>query len=189
MNDEPLHLVALVSALAFAVHQHGDQVRESTTIPYISHLMGVAALVMEDGGDQEQTVAALLHDVVEDTPATVDDVRARFGDRVAAIVEGCTDSALVPKPPWRERKERYLQHLADAGDDVLRVSISDKLYNARTILVDRREFGDVLYERFRGGKVGVHWYYQQLVNVYDCASGFESRWKPELRRAVDELTQ
>ena len=134
-------------------------------------------------------MAALLHDVVEDTAATVDDIRVRFGDRVAAIVEGCTDSTQVPKPPWRERKEQYLQHLAEAGDDVLRVSISDKLYNARSILVDRREFGDALYERFRGGKAGVHRYYQQLVNVYDRASGFESRWKPELRRVVDELTQ
>jgi (p)ppGpp synthase/HD superfamily hydrolase len=178
----------LVLALAFAMSYHGDQVREGTKIPYLSHLLGVCALVLEDGGDEDQAVAALLHDVVEDTPASVQDVRATFGNRVAAMVAGCTDSTEEPRRPWRERKERYLRHLSEASPDVLRVSVADKLYNARTILVDRRGVGDAIYDRFTGGKDGVHWYYRQLVDAYDHAPGFESRWIAELRLVVAELT-
>jgi (p)ppGpp synthase/HD superfamily hydrolase len=123
----------LERALSFALVAHGDQRRKGTKIPYVSHLMAVASLVLEDGGAFRDGAAALLHDVVEDTPATVQDLRAPFGDYMARIVEGCSDAVAEPKPPWRERKEAYLATLSSAPPEILRVSVADKLHNARPI--------------------------------------------------------
>ena len=151
-------------AFQFAAEKHAGQTRKSSTIPYIAHLMGVASLVLEAGGDEDLAIAALLHDVVEDCGGAPmsKEVRRRFGKRVAQVVDGCTDSNIDPKPPWRERKENYLRHLkrADAGTRL--VSAADKLNNIRSILADYREIGESVWARFNGGREGTLWYYRAL---------------------------
>ena len=144
----------LQRALEYASRLHSDQYRKGTRVPYITPLLAVAAIVGENGGTENEVVAALLHDAPEDQGglATLEDIRARFGDEVAEIVEGCTDTYDDPKPPWRERKEAYLAHLADASDSVRLVSAADKLHNARTVLSDYRVLGEDLWERFNGGR-------------------------------------
>ena len=155
-------------ALQYATRLHASQKRKGTEIPYIAHLLGVTALVLEDGGDEDEAIAALLHDAVEDQGgrATLEEIRRQFGDRVARIVEGCTDTETVPKPPWRQRKEQYLDHVRHAPPDVRRVSAADKLHNARAILTDFRREGDSLWTRFDGGKDGTLWYYRSLVTAF-----------------------
>lgn len=175
-------------ALLYAAQLHAGQERKENGVPYIAHLLGVAALVIEDGGDEDEAIAALLHDAVEDQGG-IERLRAitgRYGERVAHIVLGCTDATERPKPPWRERKERYVAHLASACADVLRVSKADKLYNARAILADLRAVGDALFERFRGGKDGTLWYYRAVVDAYRQA-GSGGYLLEELERTVTEL--
>lgn len=155
-------------ALILATRLHTNQVRKGTRIPYVAHLLAVTALVLEDGGDEDQAIAALLHDAVEDQGGieTLDEIRKLFGERVAHIVEGCSDSFESPKPPWKERKVNYLRHLREANIDVLRVSLADKLHNACSILRDLQQNGDVIWERFNGGKDGTLWYYRSLVAIF-----------------------
>lgn len=177
-------------ALFYALELHASQVRKGSGVPYIAHLFGVTALVLEDGGDEDQAIAALLHDAVEDQGGlqTLHEIQGRFGDRVAHIVEGCTDSYTNPKPPWRERKERYLEHLPEADPDVLLVSLADKLYNARTILSDlQRTHGDEVWSRFKGGKDGSLWYYRSLVTIFKQVS--RSPMVNSLAEVVNELEQ
>ncbi len=132
---------------------HARQKRKGTETPYVSHLLGVASLVLEHGGDEEQAIAALLHDAVEDQGAHQEPViRERFGDRVADIVLGCTDADTLPKPPWRERKERYIEHLEHASSDVLLVSCADKVHNARAIVTDLKTHGDRRVRPVQGGQ-------------------------------------
>lgn len=172
MNDHPvsgIHLSARFGeALEYAFNLHNHQVRKGTGIPYISHLMAVAAIVLENGGDEDQAIAALLHDAVEDQGGrpVLERIRIRFGERVAAIVDGCTDAYDFPKPPWHERKQRYLEHLQEAGSEVTLVSLADKLHNARSILFELRYLGQGIWERFKGGKQGTLWYYRSLVDVF-----------------------
>jgi (p)ppGpp synthase/HD superfamily hydrolase len=127
-----------LKALEFAFNLHIDQHRKGTDIPYYSHLMAVTSLVCEDGGDEDQTIAAILHDTVEDHGGykTLAEIRELFGDRVADIVGACTDSFTIPKPPWEQRKREYLVHLRSASKDARLVSLADKLHNARSILRD-----------------------------------------------------
>jgi len=155
-------------ALILATRLHTNQVRKGASIPYIAHLLAVTALVLEDGGDEDQAIAALLHDAVEDQGGieTLDVIRRRFGVRVAHIVEGCSDSFESPKPPWRERKINYLRHLREADIDVMRVSLADKLHNAYSILCELQQNGDVIWEWFKGGKDGTLWYYRSLVAIF-----------------------
>jgi (p)ppGpp synthase/HD superfamily hydrolase len=173
-------------AVAYALAAHAGQVRKGGTIPYVSHLLAVSAIVLEYAGDEEATVAALLHDVVEDAGGRprLADVRARFGDRVADIVEGCTDADTLPKPPWRGRKEAYIARLAKEPPAVQLVSAADKLHNARSLLADHFEVGSALWGRFRGGKEGTLWYYRTLVGTYSQAPPALVR---ELDRVVTEL--
>jgi (p)ppGpp synthase/HD superfamily hydrolase len=154
-------------ALIYASRLHKDQVRKGTSTPYITHLLAVASIVGENGGTEDEVVAALLHDAPEDRggEATLREIRARFGDEVTEIVEGCTDTYEDPKPPWRERKERYLAHLASASDSVRLVSSADKLHNARTVLSDYRLLGEDLWTRFNGKKEGTLWYYRAIVGT------------------------
>jgi (p)ppGpp synthase/HD superfamily hydrolase len=135
-----------LKAFLFAAEKHAGQVRKASTTPYIAHLMGVASLTLEFGGDEDMAIAALLHDVVEDCGGApmLREVKKRFGSRVAKIVDGCTDSDVEPKPPWRERKENYIRHLKDADGETRLVSAADKLNNVRSILSDYREVGDNL---------------------------------------------
>ena len=155
-------------AFSFAAEKHGGQTRKASTIPYIGHLMGVASLVLEFGGDEDLAIAALLHDVVEDCGGApmLKEVRRRFGKRVAKVVDGCTDSDTYPKPPWRERKESYFRHLKSADRDTRLVSAADKLNNVRSILSDHREVGEAVWERFKGGRDGTLWYYRALLEEF-----------------------
>jgi (p)ppGpp synthase/HD superfamily hydrolase len=170
---------------AFELHKH--QTRKGTSIPYLSHLMSVAALVIENGGDEEQAIAALLHDAVEDQGGerTLAEIRLKFGERVANIVDGCTDAYIVPKPPWKQRKEAYLQHLAVETPEVLLVSLADKVHNARSILADLNQYGAPVWKRFNGGKSGTLWYYRSLANIF--ASRCDSELADELQRVVNAL--
>jgi (p)ppGpp synthase/HD superfamily hydrolase len=174
-------------ALTFATRLHAGQCRKSTTIPYVAHLLGVASLVLEAGGDEDEAIAALLHDAVEDQggEATLEEIRRRFGETVAAIVDGCSDTTTVPKPPWRARKEAYIAHLREASASECLVSAADKLHNARTILADYRVLGEVLWERFNGGKEGTLWYYRALVETFRAAS--PTPLVEELERVVAEI--
>jgi (p)ppGpp synthase/HD superfamily hydrolase len=151
-------------AFHFAAQKHSGQTRKASTIPYITHLMGVASLVLEAGGDEDLAIAALLHDVVEDCGGTpmLKEVRSRFGKRVAEIVDGCTDAYTVPKPPWRERKESYIRRLKKETADTRLVSAADKLNNIRSILSDYRAIGESVWSRFNGGREGTLWYYRTL---------------------------
>lgn len=176
-------------AFLFAHEAHRNQLRKKTDRPYISHLMGVASLVLQYGGDEEQAIAALLHDVVEDCGGAprLAEIRERFGERVARIVDGCTDSDQTPKPPWRERKQSYLDRVRGEQADVLLVSAADKLYNMREILMDLREFGPNVWERFKGRREGSLWYYHGLIEaVRERAPG---GLVAELDRTVAELEQ
>jgi (p)ppGpp synthase/HD superfamily hydrolase len=172
-------------ALPYAARLHRDQIRKGTSTPYIAHLLAVASIVSENGGTEDEVVAALLHDAPEDQggEARLEEIRARFGDRVAEIVDGCTDTYETPKPPWRERKERYLAHLTDASGSVRLVSSADKLHNARAVLSDYRLLGDDLWTRFNGGKEGTLWYYRAIV---DTLRG-DGPIVEELDRVVTEL--
>jgi len=151
-------------AFQFASEKHARQTRKASTIPYIAHLMGVASLVLEAGGDEDLAIAALLHDVVEDCGGApmLKEVRRRFGKRVARVVEGCTDAYEIPKPPWRERKESYLRRLQKENADARLVSAADKLNNVRSILSDYRIVGESVWSRFKGGREGTLWYYRTL---------------------------
>ena len=191
MDSTAANLLSLTprfeEALQYATRLHASQKRKGTEIPYIAHLLGVTALVLEDGGDEDEAIAALLHDAVEDQGgrATLEEIRRQFGDRVTRIVEGCTDTETIPKPSWRERKEEYLTHIHHAPPDVRRVSAADKLHNARAILADFRREGDCLWERFSEGKEGTLWYYRALVGAFRQSGS--SRIVEELDRVVAEL--
>ncbi|HWX91881.1 MAG TPA: HD domain-containing protein [Terriglobales bacterium] len=174
-------------AFRFAAEKHATQTRKKTDVPYISHLMSVAALVLEAGGDEDQTVAALLHDVVEDCGGepVLEKVRQHFGDRVAKIVAGCSDAYTIPKPAWKQRKLDYLEVLRRADDDVRLVSAADKLHNVRTILSDYRTEGDAVWDRFSGRRDGTLWYYRAVLDV--LTGGNPNRLVGELQRVVTEL--
>jgi (p)ppGpp synthase/HD superfamily hydrolase len=155
-------------ALAYASRLHREQRRKGTDIPYVSHLLSVAALVLEHGGNEDQAIAALLHDAVEDQGGEpiLQEIRQRFGNAVATIVADCTDSWVEPKPEWRQRKEAYIAALPEKQPSSLLVSLADKTHNARAILTDYQQLGDDLWSRFNGGKEGTFWYYRSLAAVY-----------------------
>ena len=174
-------------ALVYATQKHSGQSRKSSDVPYVAHVLSVAALVLEGGGDEDQAIAALLHDVVEDCGGApvLAEIRERFGERVARIVDGCTDTDEEPKPPWRERKEHYLRHLQEGGEDVRLVSVADKLHNVRSIVSDYRRLGEKVWERFTGRREGTLWYYRALLEVY--LAGPRTPQVEELERTVLEL--
>jgi len=155
-------------ALLYALQLHKNQVRKNKNIPYFAHLMSVTALVMEAGGDEEETIAALLHDAVEDQGGhhRLRDIRDQFGDRVADIVDGCTDAYKTPKPPWQERKKQYLSQLSTASPSIILVSLADKVHNARSIYRDLTREGSEIWENFNGGKEGTLWYYHELTVIF-----------------------
>lgn len=177
----------LSQALALAIEAHNGQFRKETTIPYIAHPMAVASIALEYGADEDQAIAALLHDAVEDGGANYAEViRSKFGDRVADIVNGCTDG--VPdnngnKPPWKQRKESYIAHLKSAPDDVLLVSGSDKLHNARAIVSDLQNIGLRVFDRFSSSKEQTLWYYQSLADI------FKHRNAPTSKALSETVTQ
>jgi GTP pyrophosphokinase len=173
------------AALAFTFATHRTQLRKGSNVPYLAHLIGVSSLVLEYGGTEDQAIAALLHDAAEDRGghAMLAEIEARFGSAVSGIVHGCSDSLEASKPAWRERKQRYIEHLHSASPAVQLVSACDKLYNARAILSDLRVIGDSLWERFTGGREGTLWYYRELAGAFTI----ESAVIGELKRTVEQL--
>lgn len=174
-------------ALVYAAHIHAEQRRKGSGAPYIAHLLGVTSIVIEHGGNEDEAIGALLHDAVEDQGGQrrLDEIRHLFGDEVARIVAGCSDSDTLPKPPWRERKERYLAHLPMASRSVQLVSAADKLYNARSILDDYYALGGEVWDRFSGGRDGTLWYYRSVIRSLSRLQ--ESALVEHLERTVAEL--
>ena len=173
MTEKDAQLDAqFVDAFRLAFELHAQQRRKGSGVPYIAHLLSVAALVLEDGGDQNQAIAALLHDAVEDQGGkqTLELIKARFGLHVAEIVKHCSDTMESPKPPWRQRKETYLETLQGASEDVLQVSMADKVHNLRSIYRDYLLQGETIWTRFRGGRDGTLWYYHALLGIYKTRS-------------------
>jgi (p)ppGpp synthase/HD superfamily hydrolase len=175
-------------ALAYAAEKHGTQTRKASDIPYLGHLLSVAGLVIEADGTETQAIGALLHDAAEDQGGeeTLAEIREKFGDDVASIVAECSDTFETPKPPWRERKQRYIDHLPEASDGAILVSLADKLHNAHAILRDFRAHGDELWQRFSVQDPQLHlWYYRSLLGVY--AQRINSWMVDELREVIDTL--
>jgi (p)ppGpp synthase/HD superfamily hydrolase len=166
-TQPPLLTSRFEKALVYATRLHARQLRKGTQIPYISHLLSVAALVLENGGDENQAIAALLHDAIEDQGGerTRQEIRHQFGSEVSEIVEGCTDADIIPKPPWRERKQQYIAKFRHATPEVRRVSLADKLHNARSIEADYRKIGETIWERFQGGREGTLWFYRAIIEA------------------------
>ena len=174
-------------ALVLAHQLHVKQKRKGTSIPYVGHLLAVASLVIENGGTEDEAIAALLHDAIEDAGGDRIRrvIREQFGENVLAIVEGCTDTDETPRPPWRKRKEDYISHVRHATPSVRLVSMADKVHNARSILQDYRTYGDDVWRRFNGGKDGSLWYYRSLVEAFREAG--TSPLLKELDRVVSTL--
>jgi HD domain len=188
-------------AVGFAIEVHEEQVRKGTDITYVSHLLAVSALVLEHGGDEELAIAGLLHDAVEDgvmegadygeSETMEERIRDEFGDRVADVVVGCSDTDVVPKPPWRERKERYIADLLDARPEVLLVSACDKLHNARCTVANLREQGPSFWAGFNAEPADQRWYYATLLDVFRrrfADNPARRRLLAELERTIGELT-
>jgi len=175
------------SALTLAHELHAGQFRKGTAIPYVSHVLAVAGIVLDYGGDEDEAIAALLHDAVEDCGGApvLADIRCRFGDCVAGIVAACSDTDQMPKPPWQARKEAYLAHLRDAPASVRLVSAADKLHNARAILADYRQIGNALWDRFNATKAQTLWYYRALVEAFEAHG--RTPLVSELARTVDAI--
>jgi (p)ppGpp synthase/HD superfamily hydrolase len=182
MNSPPFR-----EALLFAAELHATQKRKGSGAPYISHLLAVTAIVLEHGGNEDEAIAALLHDAIEDQGGEIarQEIRRRFGDAVTAIVDGCSDTDQEPKPPWQARKEAYLAHLPCASASVRLISAADKLHNARTTLADYRRIGDEVWRQFKGGRDGTLWYYRELVRIYRACGS--SPLVEELAMVVDQL--
>lgn len=176
-------------AFELAAKLHAKQFRKGTTVPYLSHLLAVSGLVLEKGGSEDEAIAALLHDAVEDQGGqpVLEEIRKTFGTAVADIVGGCSDTDVIPKPPWRERKEAYIAHVRSAPAAVRLVSAADKLHNARAILADYRVLGDELWTRSNAGQADILWYYRSLVAAFRQAEPAPNSLVDELDRTVEEL--
>jgi (p)ppGpp synthase/HD superfamily hydrolase len=190
-NEVSIEIMALShrfsEALAYTAVLHAEQRRKSSGEPYLAHLLAVAASVMEHGGNENEAIAALLHDAVEDQGgrATLDEIARRFGRPVAEIVEGCSDTMESPKPPWQQRKESHLAHLRNASSSVLLVTAADKLHNARSILREYRRHGESLWSHFRGGRDGTLWYYHAVLDILTQSE--KTPLVEELARTVAEI--
>lgn len=157
-------------ALKYASEAHAGTYRKGTSIPYICHPIAVSAYVLEAGGDEDQAIGALLHDVAEDCGGEprLHDIEVKFNERVAEIVRGCSDSLEVDptkKVEWRIRKEQHLAKLVDASDDILIVTAADKLHNARSIATDFQNIGAEIWHRFNAKETEVHWYYEEVFKI------------------------
>ena len=177
------------AALIYATQLHAQQRRKITHTPYIAHLLSVAALVLEDGGSEEEAIAALLHDAVEDQggATTRAEIRRRFGSKVTAIVDGCTEPEQTPSMTWKEHKQKYLEQLRQASPQVRRVALADKLHNARTLLTNARLAGEAIWSEFRGGKENVLWLQEALLELFCQKSN--SWMVEELEQVIRELRQ
>jgi (p)ppGpp synthase/HD superfamily hydrolase len=182
----------LYEALQFTFKLHGHDARKAGDIPYMAHLLSVCALVQQDSGGEDEAIAALLHDALEDKPEETNrtEIAALFGERVVQIIEVSIDTPPDytggVKPPWRQRKEAYLAHARVTDPGMLRVTIADKIDNARAILADHQRMGDELWKRFNAGKEDQLWYYESSIEAYDYA-GFKGPLLEELRSIVAKI--
>ncbi|MBW4490229.1 MAG: HD domain-containing protein [Trichocoleus desertorum ATA4-8-CV12] len=175
------------AALVYAVQLHAQQRRKVTGTPYVAHLLSVAALVLEDGGTEDEAIAALLHDAVEDQggATTRAEISRRFGAAVVEIVDGCTEPDLQSGQGWQEHKLQYLEQIRQADPAVRRVALADKLHNARSLLVNFRLEGDGIWSQFQGGKAGVLWLAERQVELFRQVS--YSGMVTELEQVVQAL--
>jgi GTP pyrophosphokinase len=188
--SDPLLGPRFASALTYASTLHATQLRKGTKTPYVSHLLAVAALAIEYGANEDEAIAALLHDAIEDQGGS--DTRRRitalFGQTVADIVDGCSDTDVMPKPPWRDRKERYIAHVSETSPSIRLVSMCDKLHNARSLIMDLRAKRADLWSRFSAGRDETCWYYRQLVDAYTKALAKDGPSSLRMRELLEELT-
>jgi (p)ppGpp synthase/HD superfamily hydrolase len=176
-------------ALVQAERLHRDQQRRNSGVPYVSHLWGVASMVAEMQGSEDEIIAALLHDAVEDQGGleTLQHIEMEFGPEVSRIVLACSDTVETPKPPWKARKEAYLDRLRQADTSVAKVSLADKIHNARSLLMDLREHGPVAFDKFAGKRDGTIWYYEKVRSI--LLARHDGPWERELDRIVQEIVR
>jgi (p)ppGpp synthase/HD superfamily hydrolase len=169
-QSQPAHSQRYIDALGWAADLHRRQRRKEKEVPYVAHLIAVSSLIWEDGGDEDQAIAGLLHDAIEDAGVSDSQIAARFGLRVAQIVRDCTDTSGAvaaggEKEPWLLRKTRYIEHLQNASPDSLLVSAADKAHNARDMVLDaRRDAG--MWTKFNAGLEGSAWYLLRLHQTF-----------------------
>jgi (p)ppGpp synthase/HD superfamily hydrolase len=182
---DALYDARLDRALAFAASAFRTRTRKATTVPYLSHLLAVTALVMENGGTPDECIAAVLHDYLEDIPgAQLAEIEASFGAEVARIVLALSDATdAANKAPWRERKDVYVARLRDADRSVKLVAACDKLHNARSVLLDQRRTGDAAFERFTATKLETLWYYRAVLDA------LRHGWDAPLLSELDEVVE
>ncbi|QKQ77725.1 HD domain-containing protein [Nostoc sp. TCL240-02] len=183
--NKPKLTIRFEEALVYATQLHTEQVRRISGVPYISHLLSVTALVLEDGGSEDEAIAALLHDAIEDQGGrrTGEIIRQKFGDKVADIVESCTESDAVPQPPWKERKQKYLENISQGSPEVLRVALADKVHNARSNLSEWYLYGEKAWNKEQRQRT--LWFYRSVIEVAQTL--IDSRLLEEFRRIVQQL--
>jgi len=187
LTETPQLSTRFEAALVYATRLHNYQIRKGSGIPYLSHLLSVAALVLEDGGDEDEAIAALLHDAIEDQGGekTRAEIRQRFGERVVNIVDGCTEDKTLPSLSWKERKLKYLEKIRLASPEVRRVSLADKLHNLRSIVADWERVGETVWLRFTAGKEGTLWFYRSFLEIVQQQNS--SFFALELARLISRL--
>ncbi|MDZ8258497.1 HD domain-containing protein [Nostoc sp. ChiQUE01b] len=183
--NKPKLTTRFEEALVYATQLHAQQVRRISGVPYVSHLLSVTALVIEDGGSEDEAIAALLHDAIEDQGGRItgEIIRQKFGDKVADIVESCTESDVVPQPSWKERKQKYLENISQGSPEVLRVALADKVHNARSNLIEWDLYGDKAWNKEQRQRT--LWFYRSVIAVAQTLT--DSRLVEELRRIVKQL--
>ena len=176
-------------AVHYAAEVHKTQKRKGTDIPYIAHLLAVASIALEYGANEDEAIAALLHDAPEDAGGQdrLEEIRQHFGDIVAEMVQDCSDTFDIPKPPWKKRKKEYIDSIKGKSSSSRFVSAADKLHNARSILLDYRTIGDALWPRFATGKVDVLWYYRSLVTAYGVGGSFRRQGFGDLLKDLNDV--
>jgi len=182
----PRYTERLDRAIALAADAFREKTRKGTGIPYVTHLLQVMVTVAEHGGDEDQLIAAVLHDYLEDIRgASADELRREFGDFVADAVVALSDATEHPKPPWDERKRRYIALVADEPPEVKLISAADKLHNARCIRRDLRTAGETVWDRFTATREQTLWYYREMVTA--LGHGWTHPLLDELREEVEAL--
>lgn len=179
-----------VGAMELANELHGDQIRKGTTVPYISHLLIVSGMVLQHGGNEDEAIGALLHDSVEDCggkPVMVK-IRKRFGDKIADLVDGCSETDIQPKPPWLERKKDYIENIKSAIPSVRLITCADKIHNASSIISEYRKVGEKVWDRFKANKNETLWFYSSFVAAMQEA-GENRPILNELVLVVNELKE
>lgn len=179
----------LAHALTYAHDLHHDQTRKVRNVPYLAHLLGVAAILMEANADQDVVIAGLLHDALEDQPerTSLAEIEKRFGARVARIVHECTEDRTDGPQDWKSRKRAYLEHLQHAGDDAVLVSLADKTDNAWAMLHELEHAGPEILHAFNAPAPCQTWRYHALDRIFRARAG-DTILYPRWREAWERVT-